>query len=345
MGGLGLRSLLTWLGLLVSLVLAYVAVRGVDVDELRTALGGIDYWMLVPAILVLALAVFIRAVRWRVMLIREPRPSTGIVTSALLIGYLFNNILPARAGEAARIVALNQRAGTSRFEALGTVVAERALDVLVLLMLFFACAPVLPEVGWIPNALVLGGVVFALLALVLVAFALRGERPARLLLRPLVVLPRVSRTRTEAAAANLVQGFALFRRLRLALVASALTAVSWLLIALSFWLCLVGFHLELGFEAALLIVVAVNLAMILPSGPAALGVFEAATLVALFAFGVDRSTAFSYAVVVHAVNMVPFIVVGYVAFHYHALAVRRGTGRVEFASAGAPTRAAPSSGQ
>lgn len=61
-------------------------------------------------------------------------------------------------------MALNQRAGTSRFEALGTVVAERALDVLVLLMLFFACAPALPEVGWIPNALVLGGVVFALLA-------------------------------------------------------------------------------------------------------------------------------------------------------------------------------------
>jgi uncharacterized membrane protein YbhN (UPF0104 family) len=84
-----------------------------------------------------------------------------------------------------------------------------------------------------------------------------------------------------------------------------------------------GFHLGVGFSAAILVVVSVNLAMILPSGPAAIGVFEAATLVALVPFDVDRSTALSYALVLHALNVLPFILVGYFALQSHTLAVRR----------------------
>jgi len=246
------------------------------------------------------------------------------ITASLLIGYLFNNILPARAGEAARIIALKQRAGTARFEALGTVVAERALDVVCLIVLLFAAAPTLPGVDWLPRALAVGGGLSAGLVALLVAMAFYGRRPARLLVRPLSVLPGISGERTESAAANLVHGFSFLRRPASAVAAVLLTLVSWLLIAFSFWLCLLGFDFGLGFEAGLLVVVAVNFAMILPSGPAAVGVFEAATLVALAVFGIDRSSAFSYAIVVHALNVIPFILVGYLVLHRHAMAVRRG---------------------
>ena len=104
--------------------------------------------------------------------------------------------------------------------------------------------------------------------------------------------------------------------------ATVLTAVSWLLIAFSFWLVMLGFDLGVGFEAGVLVVVATNLAMILPSGPAAVGVFEAATIVALAPFGVDRTVALSYGIVVHALNALPYIPAGYIALHYHAAAVR-----------------------
>ncbi len=70
-------------------------------------------------------------------------------------------------------------------------------------------------------------------------------------------------------------------------------------------------------------VVAINLAMIIPSGPAGVGVFEAATLAALLPFDVDRSTALSYALVLHGLNIVPFIVAGYFALHYHAIRPRQ----------------------
>jgi uncharacterized protein (TIRG00374 family) len=318
-----LSGALTWAGLLVSLVFIYFAFRGIDFGGLQTALARSDYWALVPALFVLAVAIVLRAVRWRILFPPEWRPPIRIVTNALLIGYLFNSILPARAGEAARVVALKQRAGTPTFVALGTVVAERAVDVLVLLALLFAAAPVLPTAEWLPRALILGGILFVAIAVVFVAFALYGERPARFMLQPLRLLPGMSRERIELAAANLVRGFAVFRRSAIAVPAFALTAVSWILIALAFWICMGGFHLGLGLSAGVLVVVSVNLAMILPSGPAAIGVFEAATLVALLPFGIDRSTALSYALVLHALNVLPFIVAGYVALQSHTLAVRR----------------------
>jgi uncharacterized protein (TIRG00374 family) len=318
-----LPTVLTWAGLLVSLLFTYLAFRGIDFGALRRALVESEYWMLGPALIILALAIFLRAVRWRILFSPGARPPLGIVTNALMIGYFFNMVLPARAGEAARVLALRQRAGTPRFEGLGTVVAERALDVLALLVLLFAVDSSLPDAAWLPSALVVGAIMFVAIAVAFVAFALYGERPARILLRPLALFPRMSKERRDLAARNLVLGFAVFRRPSIAVPAFALTFLSWLLIALAFWLCMDGFDLGVGFAAGIFVVVAVNLALIVPSGPAGIGVFEAATLVALLTYDVDRSSALSYALVLHAINSIPFIVFGYVALHYHTVAVKR----------------------
>jgi uncharacterized protein (TIRG00374 family) len=336
------RSALTWVGIAVSLIFAYLAVRDIDAAALGDGLRRTNVWTLVPAGLVLAVAVVLRAVRWRILLSPPYRPSIRVVTGAVLIGYFFNTILPARAGEAARVVVLKQRAGTPRFESVGTVGAERVLDVLVLLAVFFASAPFVPRTDWLGRALALGAAAFVVLSVLVVAFAVYGQRPARLLLRPLTLLPGISRERTETGAANLVGGFSVFRRPRIALRATVLTAVSWLLIAFSLWLVMLGFDLGVGFEAGLLVVVATNLAMILPSGPAAVGVFEAATIVALATFGVDRTVALSYGIVVHALNALPYIPAGYIALHYHAAAVRdRSAREEEQAAPREPTPAVP----
>ncbi len=316
------RSGLMWAGIAVSFVFAYLAVRDIDTAALGDGLRRTSIWTLVPAVLMLAVAIYLRAVRWRILFSPAYRPPTRVVTGALLIGYLFNTILPARAGEAARVVILKQQAGTPRFETVGTVGAERALDVLVLLGLFFASAPFVPRTEWLGRALALGAAGFVVLSVLLVAFAIYGRRPARLLLRPLTLVPGISRERTETGAANLVGGFSIFRRPGIAVRATALTALSWLLIAFSFWVVMLGFDLGVGFEAGVLVVVATNLSMVLPSGPAAVGVFEAATIVALATFGVDRTVALSYGIVMHALNALPLIPAGYIALHYHAAAVR-----------------------
>lgn len=116
--------------------------------------------------------------------------------------------------------------------------------------------------------------------------------------------------RIEGGAVNLAHGLAGLRRPRLALAAAFWTVLSWILVGLSSWLLLVGFHLGLSPVAGLFVVIAINLALILPSSPAAVGVFEWATLIALGAYGISESSALSYALVLHAINFVPYVAVG-----------------------------------
>ncbi len=320
----GLRALLVWGGLAVSAVFAYVAVRDVDFDAFWSALVGSAYGWLVPALAVLGVAVALRALRWRLLFAVGSRPPFPAVANALLVGYLFNNILPVRAGEAARVVALHQLAGTSRVEALATAVSERVFDVLSLLLILLVSLPFLPEVTWLRGAAVLALLVGVLALALIVVLARWEERPARRLLRPLSRLPGITPARTESAAVSLVRGLAAFRHPRLALQAFVVTTLSWFALALSGWIVMFCFDLDLGFDAALLVVVATNLAMLLPSSPAAIGVFEAATRVALGGYGIDESSALSYAVVLHAVNFLPYILVGFLVLQRHAAAVRRG---------------------
>jgi uncharacterized protein (TIRG00374 family) len=273
-------------------------------------LEAIDYWWLVPAFAMLAVAVFVKALRWRYLFDRETRPATRPVLSAVLIGYFFNSILPARAGEAARVVALNSRAGTSRAEAAATIVVERAYDVLVLLLLLFVAVPWLPRVTWFHAAVVLAVALAAGLVLAIVVLAVYGLRPVHFAVRPLGRLPFLSGARLEQVGESLGQGLAALRRPTLVLGALAWTSLGWMALALSSWFVLRGFHIRLSIVAALLVVIATNLAQILPSSPSAVGVFEASALVALRVYHVPDSRALSCALVLHVLSLIPFLVVG-----------------------------------
>lgn len=322
-----LRGGLPWAGLLVSAFFAYLAVRHVQFDDVWHGLRTSNYWWLVPSFLMLAVTVFVRALRWRFLFSRETRPGTKPVLLALLIGYFFNNVLPARAGEAARIVVLTRRGGTSGAETAATVVIERVLDVVFLLALLFVTLPWLPEVTWLRPAAVLAVAVATGLAIAIVLLALFEERPLRFALRPLARLPFLSRERVELIATNFARGLVSLRSPRLALGAAFWTALGWLTLAVSTWLLMIGFGIHVSLVGGLFVVVATNLAMILPSSPAAIGVFEAATLVALRPYGISDSQALSYALVLHAMSFIPFVAVG--------LVLVRGTlvlGRAETAS-------------
>jgi uncharacterized protein (TIRG00374 family) len=310
-------------GLLLSILFTYLAVRDVDWDIFWEGLRTSDYGWLVPAFVVLAVSVWVRAFRWQLLFRPESRPPLSATTRALIIGQFFNNILPARAGEAARIVVLNQEAGTSRAETLGTAVAERIADILVLLLLLFVTLPFLPEVTWLYAAATLSVILVALVVVVSVVLRRFGHRPLRFLLRPLTRLRPIEHEHTERVASKLVAGLHALERPERAAPAVALTVVSWLLIGLSYWFTLLAFEPDLGFDAAILVLVTTSLSMVIPSLPASVGVFEAAVLVALRPYGVDESLALSYAVVLHALNLFPYIAAGYVVLHGHTRRLRR----------------------
>ena len=316
-----MRRTLVWSGLLLSLLFGYLAFRDADLGELGDAIRDANHVYLLPAGAALAAGVAVRAWRWQLLFERRRRPPFGLVANALLIGYLFNTILPARPGELARVQVLGRRADISRAEVLATVVLERLYDLFVLIALLAVAAPFLPPVGWLKAALAVGLVLGALLVAGALLVRRYGRRGARALLKPLTLLPAVGQARLDHLAASVVNGLAAIRATRLALTALAVTAVSWLLLGLSGWFLLLGVDVDAGFAAALLVLVATNLVLVLPSSPAGLGAFEAAAVLALAAYDVEREQALSYALVLHALNALPYVAVGYLALW---LSTRRG---------------------
>jgi uncharacterized protein (TIRG00374 family) len=317
----------------------YLAIRDVEFAELADSLAESNYWYLVPSFALLALGFFIRVLRWRYMFSPETRPGIWPTTQTLILGQFLNSVLPFRAGDAARIVALRSFGGPSRVETAGTVVLERVFDVLVLLLLLFVTVPWLPEVTWIRAAASLAIVLTFAVAAAIVVLRVYGERAVRVMLAPFARLPFLSTRRVEAAVRNLTQGVITLRSTRLGLLAFFLTAVSWIVLGLSFWLLTLGFDFGLSPMAGLLIVIATGLSHLLPSAPAGVGVFEAAAIVALAAYSVPQAPALSYALVAHALNVLPFVLAGLVVLVLRRLALAPALGRGGLGRNGAPAPA------
>lgn len=296
--------------LLVSAAGIFFALRGTDLDGVRSALASTDYSKLVLALVLLLAATLIRAVRWQILFTPATRPPLRPTLEVSLVGQFFNCVLPIRAGELIRVFALHARAGTSRAETAATLVVERAFDVLALLGMLFLALPWLPSVPWLRAAAILAAALTVALLVLALLLARWKTRPLRVALRPFARLPLLSPERVEQAADSLGRGLVALRSTRLGFAAFALTIVSWVVLAESFWLAAAAVVPGLPMQAGILIAAAIGLALILPSGPAALGIFEAGVVSALSAYDVPSSPALSAALVVHAVNLFPYLAVG-----------------------------------
>jgi uncharacterized protein (TIRG00374 family) len=252
----------------------------------------------------------LRAVRWRVLFPKAARPTTSDSFWAICIGYLFNNVLPARAGEVIRAVVVARRTGLTRTQCMTTIVVERVFDLVTLALLFLVALAVLPiphtsltfELG-IASTAVLGFAVVA--ALTLWVEPLRGR-----LLATLARAPASRRKRVGALAASVRIGLLAMRSPAVTLPALAWSVAVWSVHTLSYWFVLRAIVPNATWHIVVVCVVATNLAQIIPSTAGAIGVFEAAAKASLTAYGVGATTALSYALVLHAVNLLPFLILG-----------------------------------
>ena len=287
----------------------YLALRGIHYGAVWNALRTSNYWWTLPSLAVLFASVGAKALRWQILFRADRRPPLRPLTESLLLGLFFNCILPARGGEVARMLDLHRRAGASRAETSGTIVVERAFDVLGLLLMLFVLLPWLPHIGWLRAAGALAAVLAVGVAALGAALARYGERPLVVIISPLRLVG-LAPDRIAAAAEALGRGLAGVRHLSIAAAGFGWTIVSWVVAGISAWLLMPAFGLHLSIAAGMLVVIATTVAAVIPSLPSSLGVFEAATVVSLRAYHVPDAKALSYALVLHAVGIFPFLLIG-----------------------------------
>ncbi|MGH2955812.1 MAG: lysylphosphatidylglycerol synthase transmembrane domain-containing protein [Solirubrobacterales bacterium] len=299
------------IGIAISIACAFIALEKISLDQVWQSLSGAHYFWVIPSTLVGLLPVLVlRAYRWRILFDDPETVPVRESFAAINIGLMFGNLLPSRAGEIPRVFALRRTTGLSAFEIGSTVVVERLLDTFVLAIFGAALWPLFPEETWIRVlGIVCVGVIVGFLAL-LAAAAIFRERLTALVLGGLRRLPRVSDERALSVQRSLAAGSAILLRPRRLLEALGLTVLVWAMGVLAIWLLFPAFGLEISGSAPWLILVANAFAITLPSGPAGIGVFEASIQAALIAYGISASSALSYAVVLHAINFVPIMLIG-----------------------------------
>jgi len=297
-----------WLGILVSLALLWLAFRGVSLDEVQSSLAGVHVAWLVPAVASIAVRFWLTAVRWQVLLGPVKRVGMHRLLGVSLIGFMANNIFPARIGEFVRAYALGRSESVPAPLAFATIVIERVFDGFTLLLflvggLFFLSLP-----GWL---LWLSAASFCLYVGVLVTlFSLRWHRGRRLLDGLLARIP----DRLRSPAVHLLDSFRLGLdalgdgRALFAIV--GLSLAIWVVNALGLQAMFLAFSLDLPLHAGFLALAIIAGVLILPSAPGYIGTFQFATKVALGLYGVPESTALSLSILYHAINYVPITVAG-----------------------------------
>ena len=300
-------------GGVISALCLWLALRHVSFGEVWKSLREAHWVWLVPSLALTYLTLAARACRWRYLFCEPERVSTWESTKALNIGLMFNNILPSRAGEVPRALALARVSGLSKVEVGTTIVVERLLDVFSIAVAGVIAWPFLPHVAWIRALVIICAVIFVGLvaaAVLLWAFRRRARTIAERLLRR---LPLVSDERGSALADSLARGGRIFREPRRLALALVLSALVWTITVLAVLALFPAFDLQTSMSNAWLIVIATSLAMTVPSTSGALGVYEAAVLASLVAAGIARGPALSFALVLHAVNFVPVSLTGALA--------------------------------
>lgn len=309
----------TVVGLAVTAVLLWWVLRDVSFAEVWAQIRQGNLLLLGASVFVATFGFFIRALRWKVLLAgvkKDTRLRSRF--AGVSIGFMANNLLPARVGEFARAYAFSRMEPVSASAAFGSLVIERVLDGIVLLL--FLIVPVLTpgfptsgalSSGWglvMLRGAVLGvGVVLAALAVMAIwprGFVRAAERAAMLLPRS------VARPVVDALEA-FMGSIAILRDPKLLSLGLLWTLAFWTWHGVSFWLGMLAFGIDTGFVSAIFTEAVVGFGVALPAAPGFFGTFHGAADFALNAvYGVEGARSLAFAFGYHFGGWIPITLIG-----------------------------------
>lgn len=327
--GLSLTRLMAtkWQGLAANLGLSLVFLDLVfyklDLHTMLLALKQANYYMLIPSLAILAISLVVRTWRWHWLLYQAKTARFSSLFSSLMIGTAANMVLPARAGEFIRAYFLGRREKISKTTAFATIVVERILDGLTIL-LFLLLVVILTGarndeikyMGYLGAAFYLGVVV----GLFLLYF--RRDFLVRLIE---VLLPQPLAAKMVGILDAFLEGIRVMQNGRQLLMVVLLSLATWVGFALSFWPIMLAFDFgaPIPYYAPFLVIAFDALGLTIPGAPAGIGIFQYVTVVALrIAFtlsGAELGPNFDevaavFSVALHFSQVAPEVLIGLYCF-------------------------------
>lgn len=308
-----------WVGILISLFFLWLALRGLKLDEFWQSVRSANYWWILPGVAVYFIGVWVRAWRWHYLLGPIKKIPTRTMFPVTCIGYMGNNIYPARAGEVLRAVILKRREGVPISASLATIIVERIFDGVVMLGFVFVNLPELAKVatadsgfvGNIQDFALIGTGLFIGALIVFILAAMFPQVTAKIgqwfIDR---ILHKRFREQTSDVMLKFLDGLASLRSPVNVLMVFITSILIWLLETVKYWFVMHAFTFEVSFFALMLLNGVANLATTIPAAPGYIGTWEAVTKAVLVAYEVPGAEALGYAVVLHVALWLPITALG-----------------------------------
>jgi uncharacterized protein (TIRG00374 family) len=304
------------LGILIGALFLFLAFRKVDFSQMGEAFRRAKYWYVLLSVAFYFLSHWFRALRWHFLMAPIQKIRTKHLFSALVIGYMANNVTPAHLGEFLRAYVLGKRNNVRASAVFGTIVIERIIDIFTLLFLMAFTFIVFPFPDWVQKS---GYITFTGVVVLLVLLVLMKRHRAttlRILGKILKPFPERISARADGLAHSFLDGVVRLMHWQHYLITIGLSVVIWACYGAVLQMCFYAFDFvriyELPWTAALVVLVITTISVIVPSSPGYIGTYHWLCQISLGLFAIPKSEALTFAFVVHAINFLPVIIVGLV---------------------------------
>lgn len=302
-------------GLIFSIVFIFLAFRKVNYQEMLVTLKTAKYLWLIPAIMFMFLSHWLRAVRWRYFMEPIKTVKLGPLFSAVMIGYAANNIFPLRIGEFLRAYAVGKSQQISKSSAFATVIVERLIDVLSLLIILAGTILISPLPQIIRKS---GYIIFAATIAVILLMVFLMEKTEGTINLLILFLPSKISNFVQKIVRSFLQGFMVFKNTQHYLIIIILSILVWLLYAATVYVSFYAFDFQTNFNlnviSSFVVLVTISIGIMIPSSPGFVGTYHWFAILGLAFCGVTKSEASGYALISHAMNVLPITFVGLIFF-------------------------------
>lgn len=304
-------------GLCISGIFLYFAVKNVHFNQFTEYVHQLNLFFIIPALLPGLLAYLVRAWRWNYFLSSIGRFRISGLLSATMIGFMANNILPARVGELIRALVLSKKESINFVSVLSSLIAERIMDGFTISIIALFAIFTIPLNEKIKFAGVVFFLIFLILLIVMFIFVNSGSINKKL---PEIFHGRISGTINKYLT-RIISGLEGLNRFKNSGITFISAFVIWFLSSLYFYFMGLAMEIPLPFSASFAIFISVALGVIIPSSPGFIGVYHFFCQKAVEMYGIDTSRAFAYAVVTHFVQFIAVTILGFLFLFYENLSL------------------------
>lgn len=299
-------------GILISILFLFLIFHNISLSQFLESIKSFNILYAIPAIITYALSYIIRAFRWKELLSVSKKINYWGVLKALYIGYMANTLLPARMGELYRAHILGTEQNIKRSAVLASIVAERIFDgltlfsLLVILILFFHQSTILLEICITTGLIFVTG--FALIIIVSRSSKTKSTRINKII----SILPKNIKGKVETMINAFIKGFKVIHSTRALVFIIFTSMAAWFLEWATMYLIVSGFTLNNTVSplTVAFLVVLVAFSTMIPSGPAFIGPYQYAFVLALDLSSISHSSAVAVAIATQFIMVAPVVIIG-----------------------------------